>query len=109
LDFYKSSISPWLTNFEQRLNFTLTPKDRNLRFRFDVSELIRGDFAGEVASYIQLIAAGVLNSNEVRDRIGYNPRPGGEEFVDTNVAPVEPDEDNDGEEPQEEDTNDDLN
>ena len=81
LDFYKSSISPWLTNFEQRLNMQLTPGDRNLRFRFDVRELIRGDLKSEVESYGRLIELGVLNPNEVRERLDYNPREGGEEYI----------------------------
>lgn len=83
LDFYKSSISPWLRNFEQRLNLALTPGDRNLRFRFDVREFVRGDLKTEVEAYGRLIELGVLNPNEVRERLDYNPREGGDDYIES--------------------------
>ena len=81
LDFYKGTIAPWLATFEQRLNLMLAPGDINLRFRFDVRELIRGDLKTEVEAYGQLISLGVLSPNEVRERLDYNPREGGDEYI----------------------------
>lgn len=80
LDFYKSSIAPWIAQFESRLNFTLLGTNANC-FRFDVSELIRGDMETEVASYRSLLEMGVLSPNEVRAKLGMNPRDGGDEYV----------------------------
>lgn len=80
LDFYKSAIAPWIAQFESRLNFTLLGTNSNC-FRFDVSELIRGDIETEVASYRSLLEMGVLSPNEVRGKLGMNPRDGGDEYV----------------------------
>jgi HK97 family phage portal protein len=80
LDFYKSAIAPWLAQFESRLNFSLLGTNSNC-FRFDVSELIRGDIETEVSSYRSLLEMGVLSPNEVRAKLGMNPRDGGDEYV----------------------------
>jgi HK97 family phage portal protein len=80
LDFYKSAISPWLAQFEARLNFSLLGTSTSC-FRFDVSELIRGDIETEVASYRSLLEMGVLSPNEVRGKLGMNPRDGGDDYV----------------------------
>ena len=80
LDFYKSAISPWLTQFESRLNFSLLGNSMSC-FRFDIAELIRGDVEAEVASYRSLVEMGVLSPNEVRAKLGMNPRDKGDEYV----------------------------
>ena len=80
LDFYKSAISPYLKAFESRMNFQLLG-DSTREFRFDVSELIRGDFRGEVEAYTKLLEIGVMSPNEVRARLDMNPREGGDEYV----------------------------
>jgi len=80
LEFYRSAISPYLNAFETRMNFQLLG-DSTREFRFDVSNLIRGDFAGEVESYKKLLEIGVMSPNEVRARLDMNPREGGDEFI----------------------------
>jgi HK97 family phage portal protein len=84
LDFYKSSIAPWLRLFEQRLSLAFLG-DTTRQFKFDVNEYIRGDFESEVTSYEKLIAGGVLSPNEVRKKLGFNPRSGGDEYVSVNT------------------------
>lgn len=81
MEFHRYSLAPWLTMIEQRLNMTLTPSGSNERFRFDVSELIRGDVEAEVAAYSKLLEIGVLNPNEVRGKFGMSPRDGGDEYI----------------------------
>lgn len=78
-EFYRYSLSPWLTMIEQRLNMTLAGPSQI--FKFDVSELIRGDVEAEVTAYSKLLEIGVLNPNEVRAKFGMNPREGGEEYI----------------------------
>jgi HK97 family phage portal protein len=78
-EFYRYSLSPWLTMIEQRLNMTMAGP--NQCFKFDVSELIRGDVEAEVSAYSKLLEIGVLSPNEVRAKFGMNPRDGGDEFV----------------------------
>lgn len=75
-EFLKSTIRPWLINFEQRLGLQLLG-NTSRRFSFDVTELIRGDFEKEVKSYTSLIERGVYSPDEVRKRFGMNPRPDG--------------------------------
>lgn len=78
-EFYRYSLSPWLTMIEQRLNMTMAGP--NQCFKFDVSELIRGDIEAEVAAYSKLLEIGVLSPNEVRAKFGMNPRDGGDDYV----------------------------
>lgn len=85
LDFYKSTIAPWLRLYEQRLSFSLLG-DTTRVFQFDVRELIRGDFAGEVEGLATLVDSQVITPNEARTRLGWNPREGGDEVV----KPAEP-------------------
>ena len=80
MDFYRSAISPYLKTFESRMNFSFL-RDSTREFKFDVSELIRGDFSGEVDAYKKLLEIGVMSPNEVRGRLDMNPRDGGDDFV----------------------------
>lgn len=80
LDFYKSAISPYLKAFENRMDHQLLG-DSTRCFKFDVSELIRGDFTGEVEAYSKLLTMGVMSPNEVRARLDMNPREGGDDYV----------------------------
>ena len=80
LEFYKSTVYPWLVQIESRLNFSLLSKS-NYFFKFDVSELLRGDLESEVKAWRSFIEMAVVSPNEVRAKIGMNPREGGDEFV----------------------------
>ena len=78
-EFYRYSLAPWLTMIEQRLNMTLAGPSQ--MFKFDISELIRGDVEAEVTAYSKLLEIGVLSPNEVRAKFGMNPRDGGDDYV----------------------------
>lgn len=80
LEFYRAAISPYLNALETRMNYQLLG-DSTREFRFDVSNLIRGDFTGEVDAYKKLLEIGVMSPNEVRARLDMNPREGGDHFV----------------------------
>lgn len=80
IDFYKGAIAPWLTFIEARLNRSLLPVGTQF-FKFDTSELLRGDTATLSQSYGKLLELGVMSPNEVRAKMGMNPRPGGDEYV----------------------------
>ncbi len=49
---------------------------------------MRGDFASRVEGYSKLIAARVLNPNEVRAMENRAPYAGGDEFVNPNTSHV---------------------
>lgn len=78
-EFHRFTLAPWLTAIEQRLNLTLAGPGQT--FRFDTSGLTRSDLQTESESYSKLISMGVLNPNEVRERMGLNPRDGGDEYI----------------------------
>lgn len=80
LDFYRSAIYPYVKGFESRLNYSLLG-DSTREFRFEVGELLRGDFAGEVTAYSKLLEIGVMSPNEVRHKLDMNPREGGDEYI----------------------------
>ena len=85
VDFYKSSIWPWVTNIETRLDISLLPRRTKREFKFDVTELVRGDLDSERDFIEKMINATVMNPNEARARLGMNPREGGDDFAsDTN-------------------------
>lgn len=80
LQFYKATVLPYLTNIEARLNRTLLGVNTQY-FKFDVSDLLRGDLATRVNSYKELIACGVMSPNEAREKLDMNPREGGDAFI----------------------------
>ena len=80
MDFYRSAISPYLKLFESRMDYTFL-KDSTRCFKFDVTELIRGNFSGEVEAYSKLLEIGVMSPNEVRQKLDMNPREGGDDYV----------------------------
>ena len=78
-EFHRYTLAPWLNMMEQRLNLTLAGPGQ--LFKFDVSGLTRSDLQTEAESYGKLISMGVLNPNEVRERMGLNPRDGGDDYI----------------------------
>ena len=77
--FYRYTLSPVMTAIEQRLNHTLAgPAEM---FKFDIEGLTRPELSVEAESYTKLISMGVLNPNEVRERMGLNPRDGGDDYI----------------------------
>lgn len=80
LAFYKATILPYLMLIESRLNKALLNVTTQC-FKFDTSNLLRTDMTTRVDTYNTLITAGVMNPNEARMELGYNPREGGDEYV----------------------------
>ena len=80
LAFYKATMLPYLMLIEARLNKALLNVSTQ-SFKFDTTNLLRTDITTRVETYNTLINATVLNPNEVRAELGYNPRKGGDEFV----------------------------
>lgn len=80
LAFYKATILPYLMLIEARLNKALLNVTTQC-FKFDTSNLLRTDMATRVDTYTTLIASGVMNPNEARMELGYNPREGGDNYV----------------------------
>lgn len=68
LSFIKHTLTPWLTNIEQRLAISLlTPEEKKTHFfKFNLNALARGDMNSRFAAYSQAINAGIMTANECR-------------------------------------------
>lgn len=80
LDFYTNTLLPWTTLIENRLNFQLLDTSTQ-EFSFDNSKVVKGTFADQVEAYGKGLTLGIWSPNEVRQKLGDNPREGGDEFV----------------------------
>lgn len=91
LAFVRNNLMPWLVNFEQAIRRQLITAPGVYRAVFDVDSLIRGDSTA-LSNFIQkLTFAGVINRNEGRAILGYNPAEGLDEFLIpvTQAAPMD--------------------
>jgi len=68
-----NALKPFQSAFERWL---LPPSERRTtRIRFDVEELLRMDAAAKAQFLRELVGNGIIDRNEARELIGYNPRP----------------------------------
>ena len=84
LDFLGDTLLPWLVKFEQSANRDLLQtkaEQAGMFFKFDVSELLRADIKTRFASYGIGLQNGFMNRNEVRQKEGWAPFPGGDEYL----------------------------
>lgn len=80
LAFYKSTILPYLTNIEARLNCTLLNVGTQY-FKFNTDNLLRTDLTTRVNAYKAMIETGIMSPNEAREKLDMNPREGGDDFI----------------------------
>jgi HK97 family phage portal protein len=87
VEFVTYSLMRWIKAWEGEIALKLfNPAERKTTFaQFLLDDLLRADMAVRSASYAQLIAARVLNPNEVRSIENYAPYPGGGEFANPNT------------------------
>lgn len=87
--FLQFSLLPWLQAWQSAYRRALlTPEERATHvFEFVTDDLLRGDFASRVEGYAKLIAARVLNPNEVRALENRAPYVGGDEYANPNTTP----------------------
>ena len=77
-------LSPWTVAIEQEFNSKLlneSERRRGYRFKFDDRTLLRMDANALMTFCSQAVSAKILNSNECRALLDYNPREGGDEFT----------------------------
>lgn len=77
----RNTLDPWLMQIENECSVKVMSLSEigSVRCEFDRSIYTRGDTTA--ADLRQLVEAGIINSNEAREKIGMNPRPGGDEFM----------------------------
>jgi len=89
LEFTKYSLTPYLVNWEQELNRKLL-SDRELSthfFKFQTTELLRGDADSRADYYRKLFEIGALSPNEIRTMENLNKIDTGDEyFVPLNLG-----------------------
>jgi HK97 family phage portal protein len=81
------SLMPWIVRLEKGMKRQLlTPEQKkNLKFRFNVMGLLRGDQAARAAFYQAGFAMGVFSPNDIRELEDMNPVEGGDQrFVPAN-------------------------
>ena len=80
LMFARHTIVPWTQRIEQEIDRKLIPSfDRPVVYsKFKLSDLQRGDSGARASYFTQMLQAGVLSINEVRQEEELNPIEGGD-------------------------------
>ena len=73
--FGQFSLTPRVRRLEAEFNRALFGKGSDLEIEFDMSSLLRSDPETRWASHKIAVETGILDTNEVREIEGYNPRP----------------------------------
>lgn len=80
LDFVRSSLMPYLTRIESRINKTLVANPSHYA-KFNANALLRGDMSARAAFYTQMIQNGALSPNEIRALEDMDKREGGDIYL----------------------------
>ena len=80
IQFVNYSLVPYLRRIEQRLNKQLIPSDKQhkLKFKFDLTSLLRGDSTSQVNYVKSLLDSGVITINNALEMLGMNTCAGGD-------------------------------
>jgi len=80
--FLRYTLKPRLTRITQAMaRELLSPGERNtLFFEYDTKSFEMGDFENTINALSKAIENGILNPNESREKLGENPREGGDEY-----------------------------
>jgi HK97 family phage portal protein len=84
LQYLMGSIQPWVVRWEQRLNMQLlSPEERKAEFyfKFNMSALMRGNYAARMTGYSTGIQWGIYSPNECREMEDKNPYDGGDIYL----------------------------
>lgn len=87
LAFRAYSLTPWLVNWEQSLNYTLLTTDElraGYRFEFDREEIEVFTLAAKASFVSQMRTANIFSPNDGREWLGYNTKP--ESAMNSNFA-----------------------
>lgn len=82
------SLSRWLNKLTQEFAAKLLNQreQQRLFFFFNLDQLLKGTLKERMEAYSIAISALILNSNEVRNEEGFDPREGGEVFINPNTT-----------------------
>jgi HK97 family phage portal protein len=88
IDFVTFSLIPWCRRWEMAARRDLVVDDKNYFTQFDTNALMAGDYAARSQFLREMANMGVLDVDEVRAAIGYNPLPDGQgkkRFIQVNM------------------------
>jgi HK97 family phage portal protein len=94
------TLDPWLIAIEKEANIKVpsTRQQGTYRCEFDRTQYTKGETTA--SDYRTLVESGILSRNEARQRMGFNPVAGGDEFLTpVNVSPAGESDGNEGAEP----------
>lgn len=74
--FGQNTLRPWVRAIEREMARSVFADPSRFCLELDLSGLLRGDFASQVAAGINLVRSGVLSQDELREELGYNRRGG---------------------------------
>jgi HK97 family phage portal protein len=74
-------LPAWQTEARRKLLSDGEKAARSHCIEHNTRQLLRANLTARTQYYTQMLAAGVLNPNEVREEEGYNPRDGGDDYM----------------------------
>jgi HK97 family phage portal protein len=74
--FGQNTLRPWCRAIEREFARSVFADPRRFCLELDLSGLLRGDFASQVTAGVNLVRAGILSQDELREELGYNRRGG---------------------------------
>lgn len=81
-EFYKSTMSPMIRNYEQKLKQHLLKGYPNLVIKFDTKEFLSGDPTDQMNLAVAGVNAGIITPNEAREYLNMGNIEGGDELKD---------------------------
>ena len=90
IGFVQFTLRPWLERIEKSWTRNMLTFNPGQRFRFDVSDLLRGDMQSMAEYSLRMHASGAMTANEIRAKfLGLPPFDGGDtHYFMVNTAPV---------------------
>ena len=85
------TLDTWCKNFEEEIDRKLLMNQPGVHAQFDLYDLFRGNMQSRAEYFKKMLEIGVLSPNEIREKEGLNPYPGGEKyFIPTNnLSPID--------------------
>jgi HK97 family phage portal protein len=89
-EFYKSTMSPLLTNIQQKLKTSLLQGYPNLCIEFQTENFLKGAPIDQMNYVVAGINAGIITPNEAREYLGKASIDNGDELKSDNKEPTDP-------------------
>lgn len=78
IEFVTNTLGPWCRRWEEAMARDLITESDRFYAKFNLEGLLRGDSAARSQFYREMVNAGIMAINEVREKEDMNPIPGGD-------------------------------